>query len=72
MRGWGIAFFVPQLAGHIKDVTGGMDDAFYLSGGLLAAAVIVSCLLRPPRRPSSATEAILTCGPRQGDAATRR
>ena len=20
--GWGIAFFVPQLAGHIKDVTG--------------------------------------------------
>jgi hypothetical protein len=36
--GWGIAFFVPQLAGYIKDVTGSLDGAFYLSGGLLVAA----------------------------------
>ena len=35
--GWGVAFFVPQLAGYIKDMTGSLDYAFYLSGGLLAA-----------------------------------
>lgn len=46
--GWGIAFFVPQLAGYIKDATGKLDYAFYLSGGLLVAAVIVSRLLHRP------------------------
>ena len=35
---WGIAFFVPQAAGYIKDATGSLDAAFYLSGGLLTAA----------------------------------
>ena len=48
--GWGIAFFVPQVAGYLKDVTGSLDYAFYLSGGLLLAAVLVSRLLRPPVR----------------------
>src|SRR5205085_6457681 len=46
--GWGIAFFVPQAAGYIEDVTGKLDYAFYLSGGLLVAGVIVSRLLRRP------------------------
>jgi OFA family oxalate/formate antiporter-like MFS transporter len=46
--GWGIAFFVPQLAGFIKDSTGTLDYAFYLSGGLLLAAVVLCCFLRPP------------------------
>jgi MFS transporter, OFA family, oxalate/formate antiporter len=46
--GWGIAFLVPQLAGHIKDVTGSLDYAFYLSGGLLAVAVVVSRFLHRP------------------------
>src|SRR5882757_3056292 len=46
--GWGIAFFVPQLAGYIKDVTGSLDYAFYLSGGLLLVAVCVSRLMRRP------------------------
>jgi OFA family oxalate/formate antiporter-like MFS transporter len=46
--GWGIAFFMPQLAGYIKDVTGNLDTAFYLSGGLLGAAVVVSRFLRRP------------------------
>jgi OFA family oxalate/formate antiporter-like MFS transporter len=49
--GWGMAFFVPQLAGYMKDVTGSLDHAFYLSGGLLVAAVLVSRVLRPPGRP---------------------
>ena len=46
--GWGAAFFVPQLAGYIKDVTGSLDFAFYMSGGLLAAGVLVSRLLQRP------------------------
>lgn len=40
--GWGIAFFVPQIAGFIKDATGTRRSAFYLSGGLLVAAVVGS------------------------------
>lgn len=47
--GWGIAFFVPQIAGYIKDATGSLDATFYLSGSLLVAAVILSQLLRRPR-----------------------
>jgi OFA family oxalate/formate antiporter-like MFS transporter len=46
--GWGIAFFVPQAAGYIKDVTGSLDYAFYLSGGLLLAAVLLSRFLQRP------------------------
>jgi OFA family oxalate/formate antiporter-like MFS transporter len=40
--GWGIAFFIPQLGGYLKDLTGSLDAAFYLSGGLLLAAVALS------------------------------
>jgi OFA family oxalate/formate antiporter-like MFS transporter len=46
--GWGIAFFVPQAAGYIRDATGGLDEAFYLSGGLLTVALILSQLVRRP------------------------
>jgi OFA family oxalate/formate antiporter-like MFS transporter len=46
--GWGIAFFVPQLAGYIEDWTDGLDLAFYLSAGLLVVSVIVSRVLRRP------------------------
>ncbi len=49
--GWGIAFFVPQLAGYLKDVTGSLDATFYLSGGLLLGAVILSRFLRRPLTP---------------------
>jgi MFS transporter, OFA family, oxalate/formate antiporter len=49
--GWGIAFFIPQIAGYIKDVTGNLDYAFYLSGGLLLAAVILCRLVRRPLTP---------------------
>ena len=53
--GWGIAFFVPQLAGFIKDVTGSLDYAFYLSGGLLLLAVLVSFCIRRPMAPGEKT-----------------
>ncbi len=46
--GWGIAFFVPQVAGYIKDATGSLDAAFHLSGALLVAAVVLSLVLRRP------------------------
>jgi OFA family oxalate/formate antiporter-like MFS transporter len=46
--GWGIAFLLPQLGGYIRDLTGTLDYAFYLSGGLLAAAVALCAVLRPP------------------------
>lgn len=46
--GWGIAFFVPQIAGYIQKTTGNLDAAFYLSGGLLVAAVGLSRMLRKP------------------------
>jgi OFA family oxalate/formate antiporter-like MFS transporter len=46
--GWGVAFFVPQLAGYIKLATGRWDGAFYLSAGLLVAAVLASRAIRKP------------------------
>jgi OFA family oxalate/formate antiporter-like MFS transporter len=46
--GWGIAFLVPQLAGYIRDVTGKLDYAFYLSGLLMLAAVVLSRTVRRP------------------------
>lgn len=52
--GWGLAFGVSQVAGYIQDLTGSLDYAFYLSGGLLIAAVI-ACLLT--RRPMAEGEA---------------
>jgi OFA family oxalate/formate antiporter-like MFS transporter len=46
--GWGAAFLVPQLAAYIKSETGSLDAAFYLSGGLLLAAVAASRAVRKP------------------------
>lgn len=46
--GWGIAFLVPQLAGYIRDLTGTLDYAFYLSGILMLAAVGVSSVVTRP------------------------
>lgn len=46
--GWGAAFFVPQMAGYIKDAYGSLNPAFYLSGGLLLAAVALCLVLRRP------------------------
>ncbi len=66
--GWGIAFFVPQLAGYLKDVTGHLDYSFYISAGLLLAAVIVNRLLRRPFKSEERRQADQT--PR-GDYASR-
>ncbi|GLI36481.1 L-lactate MFS transporter [Desulforhabdus amnigena] len=55
--GWGLAFFVPQVAGYIKDATGSLDYAFYLSGLILVAAVIVSRIIQRPVLESEKTGA---------------
>ena len=46
--GWGIAFFVPQAGGYIKDLTGSLNGAFYMSAGLLATAVIACRFVKRP------------------------
>ncbi len=53
--GWGVAFLVPQLAGYIKDATGSLDYAFYLSAGLLITAVFFSRFLHRPAMEQNAT-----------------
>jgi MFS transporter, OFA family, oxalate/formate antiporter len=50
--GWGIAFFVPQAASALKDATDRWDGAFYLSAGLLVAAVLASRVVRRPVPPA--------------------
>lgn len=47
--GWGIAFFIPQLAGIIKDQTGELDLAFFISAGMLSSAVVLSWFIKPPK-----------------------
>jgi OFA family oxalate/formate antiporter-like MFS transporter len=46
--GWGLAFFVPQVAGYVKDATGSLDAAFIGSAILLAIAVGLALVLRRP------------------------
>lgn len=50
--GWGIAFLVPQLAGYLTDATGRVDYAFYISAGILAAALVLSRIVHRPRKAS--------------------
>jgi OFA family oxalate/formate antiporter-like MFS transporter len=52
--GWGLGFFMARLAGTIKDMTGSLDYAFYLSAAVLIVAVI---LVRVTSRPSWASKA---------------
>jgi len=51
--GWGIAFLIPQFAGYIRDFTGTLDYAFYLSGVLLLLAVVLSRAVRLPADPAT-------------------
>lgn len=49
--GWGFAFFVPQLAGYIKDAAGSLNPALYLSAGLLTLGIVLSRFITKPVRP---------------------
>ncbi len=46
--GWGLAFLVPLAAGRMKDIGIHPDNAFYLSCGLLVAALVCSRFVRKP------------------------
>ena len=46
--GWGLAFFMAKLAGTIKDITGSLDWAFYISGLILVVAVIIVRITKRP------------------------
>jgi len=46
--GWGLGFFMARLGGTIQDITGSLDYAFYISGALLVAAVILSRVTKRP------------------------
>lgn len=54
--GWGVAFFVPQVGAEIAKQTGSLAGAFYLSGGLLVAAVVLSRFVRRPALPGTGAD----------------
>jgi OFA family oxalate/formate antiporter-like MFS transporter len=53
--GWGLGFFMARLGGTIRDMTGSLDWAFYISGSVLVVAVV---LARLAKRPSAVGEAV--------------
>ena len=47
--GWGIAFFVPQIADYLSTTPGALDPvAFHISAGLLIAAIVLSRMVSKP------------------------
>ena len=46
--GWGLGFFMARLGGSIKDWTGALDRAFYISALVLIAAVVLSWVTKQP------------------------
>ncbi|MHC1726107.1 MAG: MFS transporter [Syntrophobacteraceae bacterium] len=46
--GWGLGFFMARLGGTIRDMTGSLDWAFYISGMVLVIGVIISRLAKRP------------------------
>jgi len=46
--GWGLGAFMPKLAGHIRDITGTYDNAFYVAGVLLIVAIILAAVTKRP------------------------
>jgi OFA family oxalate/formate antiporter-like MFS transporter len=46
--GWGLGFFMARLGGTIKDLTGSLNYAFYISGALLVVGVILAKMTSRP------------------------
>ena len=46
--GWGLGFFMARLGGFIKDVTGSLNNAFYISGALLVFSVLLAYMTKRP------------------------
>lgn len=47
--GWGLGFFMARIGGVIQDITGSLNLAFYISGALLVAGVIIARLTTKPQ-----------------------
>jgi OFA family oxalate/formate antiporter-like MFS transporter len=47
--GWGLGFFMARIGGVIQDITGSLNLAFYISGALLVAGVILANLTTKPQ-----------------------
>ncbi len=47
--GWGLGFFMARIGGVIQDVTGSLNLAFYISGGLLVAGVLLARVTTKPQ-----------------------
>ncbi|MBU0991686.1 MAG: OFA family MFS transporter [Proteobacteria bacterium] len=47
--GWGLGFFMARLGGTIEDMTGSLNYAFYISGGLLLMGAILSRIVKRPK-----------------------
>ena len=47
--GWGLGFFMAKLGGMIKDLTGSLDYAFYISAGLLVVGSVLAQAVKRPR-----------------------
>lgn len=47
--GWGLGFFMARVAGTIKDLTGSLDLAFYISAGILVVMVVLAKMTRKPQ-----------------------
>jgi len=54
--GWGLGFFMARLGGTIRDITGSLDWAFYISGAVLVVAVV---LARVAKRPSAVARGLM-------------
>ena len=46
--GWGLGFFMARIGGTIKDITGKLDWAFYISAVVLIIAVVLSWVTKRP------------------------
>jgi OFA family oxalate/formate antiporter-like MFS transporter len=46
--GWGLGFFMAQLGGFIQDITGSLNMAFYISGGLLIVGAFLAKIVKKP------------------------
>jgi OFA family oxalate/formate antiporter-like MFS transporter len=46
--GWGFGFFMARIGGTIKDITGSLDWAFYISALVLIGAVVLSWVTKRP------------------------
>lgn len=55
--GWGLGFFMARLGGTIRDITGNLNYAFYMSGLVLIIAVILARLTKRPSAEQLRTSA---------------